>query len=390
MGGLPLLLGIGVWAFIAIIGIHEALPWVLQNLTAEALWVIVYFGWRARGAVGRQSAVKKHAPAWPPIAAGGRRLRYAARPATHFTTRSPSRFGSVNANAIEHAESPRRSAAVGAGRSRIHHVRDYLALALIIALAVAGLNAPDRLARAFCLIQAHSSVTARWRSKRERRRLGHTRWPIVERSFEHTVATPPSVVATVRVTGPTGAPLLVFEGHGGRRTTRFVRAADGGQRGSREPGAGRAQDCALPTRARTGASCPLLTRAQPQRSRLMTITSGEHVSIGWRVCDDFGVRRLALRVRPIHPAKRTAHADPIDTELEAPAGDPRETEAETEIDLAAHPCTPAWKWKRVSSPSTRSLPRRRQPIRYASRCQRESLSATARAGCDRNSPTYPG
>ncbi|MCC6790016.1 MAG: DUF4175 family protein, partial [Hyphomonadaceae bacterium] len=42
-------------------------------------------------------------------------------------------------------------------------------------------------------------------------------------------------------------------------------------------------------------------------------------------------------MRPLHPPAGLVRADPVDTELEAPAGDPREAEAETEIDLAAHP-----------------------------------------------------
>src|SRR5690606_16944379 len=48
-------------------------------------------------------------------------------------------------------------------------------------------------------------------------------------------------------------------------------------------------------------------------------------------------RRLMLRVRPLNPPEGLVRADPVDTELEAPAGDPREAEAETEVDLAAHP-----------------------------------------------------
>ena len=65
--------------------------------------------------------------------------------------------------------------------------------------------------------------------------------------------------------------------------------------------------------------------------------SDERVSLSWKARDDFGVRRLVLRVRPLHPPPGLVRADAVDTELEAPAGDPREAEAETEVDLAAHP-----------------------------------------------------
>jgi hypothetical protein len=65
--------------------------------------------------------------------------------------------------------------------------------------------------------------------------------------------------------------------------------------------------------------------------------SDERASLSWKARDDFGVRRLVLRVRPLNPPPGLVRADPVDTELEAPAGDPREAEAETEVDLAAHP-----------------------------------------------------
>ena len=46
--GLPLLMAVGAWAFIAIIGLHEALPLMLQSATAAlALAVFAYLGWRA-------------------------------------------------------------------------------------------------------------------------------------------------------------------------------------------------------------------------------------------------------------------------------------------------------------------------------------------------------
>lgn len=203
-----------------------------------------------------------------------------------------------------------------------------------------------------------------------------------------TVATPPSVEATVRVTGPTGAPLLVFEGHGGRRTARFVRAADGAWEARLTlPGAGQLKIVRFHTRAHWRIVPAADARPTSAFTAPMTITSGEHVSIGWRARDDFGVRRLALRVRPIHPPNGLAHADPIDTELEAPAGDPREAEAETEIDLAAHPYAGMEVEARIVAFDALGQEGVSQPMRFT---LPESLSATARAGCDRNSPTYPG
>ena len=339
--GLPLLLGIGVWAFIAIIGIHEALPWLLQSLTAAAaLGAIVYFGWRAWRS-------------WTPVSGEEARTRLAAdceldagafdtlqdQP-THYDPFAIALWQRERERAIEHAEQAR------AGPLRLalddldpHHVRDYLALALVIALTVAGLNAPDRLARAFLpdpgpLFGDRPMAVEAWATPAEYTHAG----PVsLSDRLGATVATPPSVEATVRVTGPTGAPLLVFEGHGGRRTARFVRAADGAWEARLTlPGAGQLKIVRFHTRAHWRIVPAADARPTSAFTAPMNITSGEHVSIGWRARDDFGVRRLALRVRPIHPPNGLAHADPIDTELEAPAGDPREAEAETEIDLAAH------------------------------------------------------
>jgi len=153
-----------------------------------------------------------------------------------------------------------------------------------------------------------------------------------------TVSTPPSVEATVRVTGPAGAPELVFEGRGGRRSERFVRAADGAWEARMQiPGAGRLKIVRFHTRAHWRIAPAADARPSAAFVAPMAQLANETVSVSWRARDDYGVRRLALRVRPVNPPPGLARADAIDTELESPAGDPREAEAETEIDLAAHP-----------------------------------------------------
>jgi hypothetical protein len=54
--GFVLLAAMGLWAFIALLGAHEALPLLLQSLTAlTALLAFVWLGYRARQAwqIGR-------------------------------------------------------------------------------------------------------------------------------------------------------------------------------------------------------------------------------------------------------------------------------------------------------------------------------------------------
>jgi hypothetical protein len=46
---------------------------------------------------------------------------------------------------------------------------------------------------------------------------------------------------------------------------------------------------------------------------------------------------MLLRVRPVNPPAGLLHADPVDTELDVPAGDPRDAQGQSQIDIAAHP-----------------------------------------------------
>ncbi len=340
--GLPLIMAVGAWAFVAIIGVHEALPLVLQSATAAlALIGFGYLGlrtWRA----------------WRPVSEEDARTRLAADcnlDAGAFDTLRdrPARFDPLavalwkreREKALEHAETVR------AGPPRLslddidpHKLRDGLALALIVALAVAGMNAPDRLARAFIpdpgpLLGDRPMAVEAWATPAE---YTHAAPVSLSDRIGETIATPPSVEATVRLTGPAGAPSLVFVGHGGRRSARFVRAADGAWEARMTiPGAGRLKIVRFHTRAQWRINPAADIRPSAMFTAPMAQLADEHVSINWRTRDDFGVRRLALRVRPVDPPRGLRRADPIDTDLETPAGDPREAEGESEIDLAAHP-----------------------------------------------------
>jgi hypothetical protein len=130
----------------------------------------------------------------------------------------------------------------------------------------------------------------------------------------------------------------VYEGQGGRRSARFVRAADGAWEAHLAiPGNGRLKIVRFHTRAQWRiAPAPDAAPTSAFSAPIATLTD-EQVSLAWRAADDYGVRRMALRVTPLNPPAGLERADPVDTPLESQGGDPRETESEIEVDLAAHP-----------------------------------------------------
>ncbi|HYD71591.1 MAG TPA: DUF4175 family protein, partial [Candidatus Binatia bacterium] len=219
-------------------------------------------------------------------------------------------------------------------------LRFVLIVALVGALVVAGDNAPDRLARAFLpdagpLLGDQPMAIEAWATPAE---YTHAAPISLSDLIGERVETPPSIEATVRVTGPVGAPLLVFDGRGGHREARFTRGADGAWEARLQiPGRGRLKVVRFHSAADW--------RIVPGADRAPTASFGapisqlpeERANITWRAADDFGVRQLLLRVRPLDPPEGLVRADPVDTPLETPAGDPREAEAATEIELAAHP-----------------------------------------------------
>lgn len=340
--GLALLLAIGAWALLALAGGHERLPLLLQSLSAAAaLCIFVWLGARARRAwrAPTEEEARARLTADSRLDAGAfDALR--DQPA-RFDMFSMALWRRERERALEHAEHAR----VGPPRPGLDEVDPYklrfvLALALVAALIFAGAAAPDRLARAFLpdpgpLVGDREMAVEAWVTPAAYTRQG----PIsLSEHVGERVATPPSVEATVRVTGPVGAPVLVFEGRGGRRAARFTRAADGAWEARLDlPGAGRLKIVRFHTRAAwriapTADAAPSAAFAAP-----IQILPGELARISWRARDDFGVRGLALRVRPVNPPDGLTHADPVDTPLEAPAGDPHEAEAEVEVDLSAHP-----------------------------------------------------
>lgn len=339
---LPLAAGLSLWAVLAAAGAHQALPNLLQSVTAFGalclfvlLTVRAWRGWRAptqeeaRARLARDSrydagvfeALQDHPARLDPVSAA-------------FWRRERER-------ALARAEDIR----VGPPRPHLNQLDPwrlrYLAAVLLVAsLIVAGADAPSRLARAFLpdpgpLLGDQPMTVEAWATPAE-----YTRAAAISLSerLGDTVATPPSVSVTVRVTGPVGAPMLVFDGAREDVRTRFERAADGAWEAQLTlPGAGRLKVVRFHTHAQWRIA-PMPDNA-PRVAFTAPIQqlSDEVLAVSWSARDDFGVRRLALRVRPISPPPGLARADAVDTAIETPVGDPTQAEAEVELDVAAHP-----------------------------------------------------
>ncbi|MBS0385270.1 MAG: DUF4175 family protein [Proteobacteria bacterium] len=340
--GFLLLLAIGVWAVVALTGAHATLPLIAQSLTATAaLCAFVWLGLRAKRAWRAPTETEARARL-----ASDSKLEFSAFEAlrdqpVQYDVFSMALWGRERERALERAERMR----AGPPRPKLDDVDPYklryaVLVALIGAFFIAGPDAGDRMSNAFLpdpgpLLGDGPMAVEAWVTPAE---YTHASPVSLSDRLNQTIVTPPSVTATVRLTGPTGAPRLVFDGAGGQRSAIFARAADGAWEAHLAiPGAGSLKIVRFHTRASwriapAADAPPVAAFTQP-----IELMPSERATVGWRVSDDYGVRRLLLRVQPVSPPPGLVHAGPVDTELEAPAGDPRDADGESEIDLAAHP-----------------------------------------------------
>lgn len=340
--GLPAAFAAGAWALFALFALHDRLPFLAQSLTS--IVVVAALIWLTLAAHRK----------WKPVSEADARTRLAADSrldlaAFESLRDQPSRYDpfSVALWKREQDQALDRAGTARAGPARPKldeldpfKLRYILGAALLVGFVFAGAEGPERLSRAFLpdpgpLLGDQPMEIEAWATPAD---YTHAAPISLSDRMGERVETPPSVEATVRVTGPVGAPLLVFEGQGPRHSVRFTQAADGAWEAHlRLPGAGRLKIVRFHTRASWR-----IAPAPDHAPRAMFVAplaqlSDEHVAFSWRAEDDFGVTRLALRVRPIRPPRGLAHAAPIDTPVETPAGDPLQAEAEAELDLAAHP-----------------------------------------------------
>lgn len=339
---LPTAALIAAWSALALVGLADRLAPIAQSLAA--IGILFMLVWLARTAWRRWRT--------PTEAEARARLAHdcALDGAAFETLRDrPSRYDPLTLalwrreqdQARAHAEKAR------AGPTRPHldqldpyKVRYLLGALLIATFVIAGDTASDRLARAFLpdpgpLLGDQPLQIEAWATPAD-----YTRSAPISLSdrLGERIETPPSVEVTVRVTGPVGAPRLVFRGQGVRRGARFQQAADGAWEAQLAlPGPGRLSIVRFHTRA-SWRIAPAHDRAPSAAfSAPLARLPDQQVSFSWNASDDFGVTRLALRVRPRHPPAGLLHAGPVDTPVETPAGDPQQAQGDAELDLATHP-----------------------------------------------------
>ena len=229
--GLTLLLAIGAWAVLALVGAHALLPLMAQTLASTgALMFFLWLGWRATRAWRAPTEAEARARL-----ASDSNLELGAFEAlrdqpAQYDVFSMALWGRERERALERAEHAR----VGPPRPRLDDVDGYklrylVLAALIGAFLVAGANAPDRLANAFIpdpgpLLGDGPMAIEAWVTPAE---YTHAAPVSLSDRLGQTIVTPPSVEATVRLTGPTGAPRLVFDGASNHRGVVFTRAPDG-------------------------------------------------------------------------------------------------------------------------------------------------------------------
>ncbi len=336
----PLLAALA-WIGVSLFGFHAAAPPLAASLVSIAvLWGLVAL------AVRRAQFWRR-----PSVAEARARLAIDAGLDAHALDAledHPARLDPMGLALWNRAQARAREAALRASAKPVRldlnaadpwRLRYVAGAAVVGGLLTAGLEAPDRLARALLpdpgpLLGDGPLEIEAWAAPASY--TGAAPVSLSGRVGEQ-VATPPSVEATVRVTGPVGAPMLVFEGAKGRRAARFVKAADGAYEAKLAlPGPGTLKIVRFHTQARwairPGAdAAPKAAFAAPPKAE------GEAVSFRWSAEDDFGVRGLKLRVAPVDPPLGLAGAAPLDIPIEPPAADPRQASAESKLELPDHP-----------------------------------------------------
>ncbi|MDX2232855.1 MAG: DUF4175 family protein [Hyphomonadaceae bacterium] len=332
------------WATAALAGAQAAVPPLAGTLMGvAALAAIAWFAVRAIGRWRRPTDSEARA----------RLARDAGldRGALDALEDNPARLDPMGL-ALWKREQDRAAQAVGAARAAPPRprlaagdpwrLRFVLPAALLAAAIVAGADGPDRLARAFYpdpgpLVGDQPMAIEAWVTPAAY--TGGAPVSLSDRVGE-TVATPPSPEATVRLTGPVAAPWLAFRPAGGgpERRVRFTQAADGAWEAKADlSGGGALRVVRFHTRARW-VIAPAVDAA-PEGAFTIAPAVGEEdrITFSWKASDDFGVTGLALRLTPVAPPPGLKDAAPIDTAIEAPAGDPRTAEGEASVDLSAHP-----------------------------------------------------
>ncbi len=339
---LPLLIAAGVWAALWLSGLPDRAPPLAQSLSVIAvLTALIWFGLRA----WRKFAPATAAEARARLAKDSRLDPGAFEALEDLPAKLDATSVALWRREQERARERADGVKVGPYRFDLQRVdpwrtRFAVAILLVIGALFAGAAAPDRLFRAFVpdpgpLVGDQPMQIEAWLTP-----APYTRAAPISLSdrIGERIETPPSVEVTVRLTGPVGAPTLIYEGRGGRREVRFTRAADGAYEARMAvPGRGKLRVVRFLTRANWRVAPTIDAAPIAAFTDAPAILDDDQIAFGWSARDDYGVRRMALRVRPVNPPIGLRGARPVDTEFESPPGDPREGAARVELDLSRHP-----------------------------------------------------
>lgn len=335
------------WLAVSLFGVHDLVPPLAASLlTAAALAVVFALAVRAVRRYRRPTATEARA-----------RLEVDARldrGALEALDDQPAQLDPVGlalwSKAQADAETLARRVAAAPPRPTLKaadplRVRYVAPLAAAAGLIVAGPLAGDRLTRAVVpdpgpLVGDGQLQIEGWATPAAYTGAGPT--PLSDR-IGQTVETPPQVEITLRVTGPVGAPKLRFTPDRTlndpaplTREVSFVRAADGAWEARLDaPGPGSLQLVRFLTKARWRIQ-PAPDAAPSARFTVEPQISDGKVTFSWSAKDDYGVRAAWLAVTPVAPPEGLVGAASERTQLDTPAAEPREAEADVDLDLTPH------------------------------------------------------
>lgn len=339
-------LGLGLWLAASLGGLHDFVPPIAATLLGvAALLDLAFLVWRA-------------AARWrkPTTAEARDRLALDAgldRGAFDALEDNPTRLDPMGL-ALWRREQERTAQVVGKAKAlparpalrRIdpYYLRVIVPIALLAGLIVAGENTPDRLTRAFLpdpgpLVGDQPMAIEAWVTPGAY--TGGAPVSLSDRIGEK-VETPPSPEATIRVTGPVAAPWLVFDGRvNGKqvhRKVRFAKAADGAYEARYAmPAGGTLRVVRFHTKARWRIAPTPDASPAGRFTSAPVVGENDRITFEWAATDDYGVHGLALRLTPVDPPPGLVGAEPVDTPLESPAGEPKSATGKASVDLAMHP-----------------------------------------------------
>ncbi len=337
----PVLLGLA-WALVGLMGLLQRFPPIVETLLTVGFWA-GFIGLFVRG-------FRRHPAPTLADARASLALSCALEPgAFDILDDRPVAMGEQGLALWRAARTKAVNAALESKpnqRKRIVNPADPWRLRAIVPIMVIGgavLLSPigeDRVIRAFVpnpgplLGDARVSVQA-WATPAAYVNAA----PVSLTEEAGVVFTPPSVTVTVRVQGPVGAPEVVFDPDiGPTQRLRMTQAADGAFEAELAlPGRGWLRVNRFHTVAQWRLSPAVDANPEVAFTAPPEPGDGEDLVIAWSASDDYGVRAIALSVRPVDPPAGLVGAADHVTVIEGPAGDPLTSIGETEVDLAEHP-----------------------------------------------------